>query len=161
MTGKLRLMAAVVAVSAGLAGQSALAQSTVVKAGFLNCNVASGWGFVLGSTHNMNCTYVDNNGTTERYSGHVDKLGVDIGYVSGGVVLWAVVAPTSNLGKGALTGTYVGVTGGATAGVGGSANVLVGGSDKSVSLQPVSFEGSAGLNVAAGLAQIVLEPVAD
>jgi hypothetical protein len=34
---------------------------------------------------------------------------------------------------------------------------LVGGSDKSISLQPLSLEGTEGVNVAAGLAQIVLK----
>ncbi len=61
-----------------------------------------------------------------------------------------------NVAKGALAGEYAGVTASATAGVGVGANVLVGGSSKQVTLQPVSVEGSVGLNVAAGVGQIVL-----
>jgi Protein of unknown function (DUF992) len=34
--------------------------------------------------------------------------------------------------------------------------VLVGGSSNSIALQPVSFEGSTGLNVAAGIAEVSL-----
>ncbi len=56
-----------------------------------------------------------------------------------------------------MAGTYGGVTGGAAVGVGANANVLIGGSDKTVSLQPVSVEGMTGLNVATGVAQIVLK----
>jgi hypothetical protein len=40
--------------------------------------------------------------------------------------------------------------------VGAAASVLVGGSGQTVSLQPVSFEGITGLNVAAGIEQVVL-----
>jgi hypothetical protein len=36
--------------------------------------------------------------------------------------------------------------------------VLLGGSNKQITLQPVSVEGSAGLNVAAGLAGVTLRP---
>ena len=46
------------------------------------------------------------------------------------------------------------MTGGPAVGVG--ANVLVGGSQRTISLQPLSIEGMAGLSVAAGIAQIVL-----
>ena len=43
--------------------------------------------------------------------------------------------------------------------VGLGANVLVGGSQNSIALQPVSVEGQAGVNVAAGLATFKLEYV--
>jgi hypothetical protein len=59
-----------------------------------------------------------------------------------------------------LAGDYGGVTAQANVGVGGAANVLVGGSNKSISLQPLSIEGSTGLNVAAGIASISLRCVA-
>jgi hypothetical protein len=78
--------------------------------------------------------------------------GVDIGYLKGGVLVWAVFAPTTDLKPGALTGDFGGVTAGASAGVGGSANVLIGGSTKSISLQPLSVEGDKGINVATGIA---------
>ena len=44
-------------------------------------------------------------------------------------------------------------------GIGLGANVLVGGLDKSIALQPVSVEGSTGLNVAAGIGSISLKHV--
>jgi hypothetical protein len=160
MTRKLLLAAAAVIVAAGVSGQSAWSEPTSgVKAGSLTCNADGGWGFVFGSSHDLDCTYTDNNGSLERYTGRIDKFGVDIGYRGGGIIAWAVLAPTTNVAKGAMAGTYSGVTGGAAVGVGGSANVLVGGSERTVSLQPVSVEGMTGLNVAAGLAQIVLKAV--
>jgi hypothetical protein len=110
---------------------------------------------VFGSTRDLKCTYSEDS-KVEHYTGHIDKFGVDLGYHAGGVVAWAVVAPTSNLGKGMLAGRYGGVTGGAAVGVGGAANVLVGGSGRTISLQPLSIEGIKGVNVAAGIEQIVL-----
>jgi len=148
-----------------LAGPPAISQApapltvpaTTVKSGFLTCDEASGWGFVVVSTRDLKCTYTSASGTAERYIGHIDKAGVDLGYVAGGIVVWGVLAPTTELGKGALVGTYYGVTGGATIAGGGNANVLVGGSRNSISLQPLSLEGLTGLNVAAGVTQIVLQ----
>jgi hypothetical protein len=157
MTWKVCLAAAALTVAAGLSGPPAWSQqASGVKAGALTCNVESGWGFVFGSTRDLKCTYADNNGKVEHYAGHIDKFGVDIGYHAGGVIVWAVLAPTSDIGKGALAGSYGGVTGGVAVGVGASANVLVGGSQRTISLQPLSIEGMTGLNVAAGIAQIVL-----
>ena len=92
----------------------------------------------------------------EFYAGTINKFGVDIGYTQGGVLVWAVFAPTANLSPGALNGNYVGATGSATVGVGAGANVLVGGSNSTISLQPVSVEGNTGLNVAAGIGSISL-----
>src|SRR5580698_3412306 len=113
MSRKLWLAAAVVgvAVAAALSGQPAWSQSTSgVKAGSLTCNVDSGWGFVFGSTRNLDCTYTNSNGALERYTGHIDKFGVDIGYRAGGVIAWAVIAPTTDVGPGAMAGNYGGVT---------------------------------------------------
>ena len=153
MMWKLGLAAA--AIAAGLSIQPAAAQSGV-KAGVLTCDVASGWGIVFGSTRDLKCVYSDNNGTSERYTGHIDKFGVDLGYHGAGVIAWAVLAPTANVAKGAIAGTYGGVTAGAAVGVGPGGNLLIGGSGNTISLQPLSFEGMTGLNVAAGVAQIVL-----
>jgi hypothetical protein len=71
---------------------------------------------------------------------------------------WAVFSP-GQVGKGALAGTYAGATASAAFAVGLGANVLVGGSQNSIALQPVSVEGQAGVNVAAGLASFKLEYV--
>jgi hypothetical protein len=128
---------------------------TTVSIGTMTCHVSSGWGFVFGSTRDLRCVF-SGNGRTENYTGKISKFGVDIGYQQSGVILWAVLAPTTDLKPGALTGDYGGVTAGAAAGVGGNANVLVGGSTKSISLQPISIEGTKGINLAVGIAAISL-----
>jgi hypothetical protein len=128
-----------------------------VRAGYLTCHVASGWGFVFGSSRTVKCAYTRDKDYTEYYTGSITKFGADIGYLSSAVMLWAVVAPTTNLGEGALAGHYGGATASVALGVGAGANVLVGGFKKSIALQPVSIEGQNGLNVAAGIASLSLK----
>lgn len=136
---------------------AAPAQAAGVKVGVLTCNVESGWGYVLGSSKDIRCNYIPNKGAGEHYSGSISKVGVDIGYTKGGVIIWNVVAPSSDMKPGALEGGYGGVSASATVGVGVGANVLVGGFDKSIALQPISIEGNTGLNVAAGIGALDLK----
>jgi len=128
-----------------------------VKAGLLKCNVGSGWGFVFGSSKDLKCLYSPVEGPVERYHGEIKKYGVDIGYTESGVVIWTVFAPTNDLKPGALKGTYVGASAEVSAGLGLGANVLIGGGN-SIALQPLSVSGQQGLNVAAGIGSISLEP---
>jgi hypothetical protein len=151
------LMGALGTAGALALGTPAHAQSGV-RIGTLSCNVAGGWGFVFGSSKALHCTLTPGPGHPEHYSGTISKFGVDIGYTNGGVLVWGVLAPGPNVGPGALAGDYVGATGSATVGVGAGANVLVGGSNRSISLQPLSIEGNTGLNVAAGIGAITLQP---
>jgi len=128
-----------------------------VNVGSLTCDVASGWGFVFGSSKDLHCTFRQNDRHAVRYTGSISKFGVDLGYTDGGVLAWGVVAPSSDVRPGSLDGDYVGVSASATVGVGAGANVLVGGFDKSIALQPLSVEGNTGLNVAAGVGSISLK----
>jgi hypothetical protein len=129
-----------------------------VKVGVLTCNVQSGWGYIVGSSKDMRCDFVPTAGRGgEHYDGTISKVGVDIGYTGGGVLVWDVIAPASDLRPGALEGGYGGVTAGATVGVGVAAHVLIGGFDKSITLQPVSVEGNTGLDVAAGIGAMNLK----
>lgn len=130
-----------------------------VKVGELTCNVASGFGFIFGSSRDLHCTFRPSGRMREHYVGRINKWGVDIGYTEGGVLVWGVFAPTSDMRPGALQGGYAGATASATIGVGLGANVLIGGLDKSIALQPLSIEGNKGLNVAAGIASISLRYV--
>jgi hypothetical protein len=138
---------------------AAPASADGVKVGTLTCHVASGWGFIFGSSKDLRCVYHPNAGMGEHYVGTVSKFGVDIGYTDSSVIVWGVIAPHSGIAHGALQGGYAGATASATAGVGVGANVLVGGLDRSITLQPVSIEGSTGLNVAAGIGAINLKYV--
>jgi hypothetical protein len=153
------LSAAVVAAAAVAFAAPASAAQGGVKVGTLTCNVASGWGFVFGSSKDVRCNYRPNKTRGEHYEGSIDKFGVDIGYTEGGVMGWAVVAPTSDVKPGALEGHSAGATAGPSVGIGASANALIGGLDKSIALQPLSIEGNTGLNVAAGIGALHLKYV--
>jgi hypothetical protein len=153
-------VAAALAASIGLAAALATpaAAQGGVNVGNLSCNVSSGWGFVFGSSRALNCTFAGGPGRYEYYVGNISKFGMDIGYTQGGVLVWTVIAPTANLGPGALAGSYGGATASATVVVGVGANALIGGSNNTIALQPLSIEGNRGLNVAAGIGAITLTP---
>ncbi len=157
MRHKFLIACATAVLIGGATGFAYPADAAGVKVGVLTCHVASGWGFVFGSSKDIRCTYSPNDGMPERYTGTINKFGVDVGYTQSGVIVWGVIAPTSSLKPGDLAGGYGGATASATVGVGAGANVLVGGFDKSVTLQPISIEGNTGLNVAAGIGAIDLD----
>ena len=128
-----------------------------IKLGILKCDVASGFGFIFGSSKDLKCVYSpDNAGDSQRYTGKIQKFGVDVGYTQAGVLIWAVIAPTNDVDQGALQGKYVGATAEVTLGAGLGANVLVGGGN-SIALQPLSISGQEGLNIAAGIGAVTLE----
>jgi hypothetical protein len=126
--------------------------------GSLTCNVAGGVGFVFGSSRTLNCLFARTDGTAERYEGTIRRFGVDIGFTRDSTIVWVVFAPGS-IAPGALGGEYAGPTAQGTVGVGVGANVLLGGSSNQITLQPVSVEGSVGLNAAAGVAAMSLRKV--
>ena len=138
--------------------QTAEAGKNGANLGSLTCNVAGGTGFVFGSSKGLSCLFARPDGTAERYEGTIKRFGVDIGFTKEAQVVWLVFG-LGNLAPGALAGDYAGPTAQATVGVGLGANVLVGGNNRQISLQPVSVEGSFGLNVAAGLAEVSLKAV--
>jgi hypothetical protein len=128
------------------------------KVGTLTCDISAGIGLIITSKKDVTCMFTPTApGPKEVYVGSITKFGLDVGVTAGGQMIWAVDAPTTRR-FGALAGTYTGATGEATVGAGVGANVLVGGSDRTVSLQPLSVQGQAGLNVAAGVAELRLRP---
>jgi hypothetical protein len=151
LAASLLLMAA-----AGLA-DTAAAQGRV-KAGTLECAIAPGVGFIVGSQREVHCTFVGPDGAPrESYVGAITRFGIDIGVTAGGRMAWAVYAPSAP-GRWALAGDYAGASAEATIGAGLGANVLVGGSNRTIALQPVSVQAQAGLDIAVGVAELTLRP---
>lgn len=154
----MRLRAWIGLAAAAAAGMIATAaQAQVVQVGTLTCDVAPGVGMVVVSRKEVTCTFQNAAGELETYDGAISKLGVDIGVTQGSGIVWAVFAPSGNVVRGALSGSYVGGTAQATVGVGVGANALIGGFRRSISLQPLSLSGQTGLNVAAGVAELQLQ----
>ena len=140
-----------------LAAPVSAQQANQAKAGVLTCRTSASLGLVLGSHQKLACRFApDTGGPPETYYGHINRLGLDLGIRAGGVMVWAVLAPTNGVHHGALAGKYVGGSGSVSVGVGANANVLVGGSHRSIALQPLSVEGQAGINLALGVAGLTL-----
>ena len=139
-----------------LASSSAHAQNGA-KVGSLTCRLSPSIGLIIGSQQRMACRFLPNNSTqAEAYSGVLNRIGLDIGITAGGALVWGVYASTAVPMRGGLAGHYVGASGDIGVGLGVGANVLFGGSNKSVSLQPISVEGSFSLNLALGVAGLTL-----
>ena len=129
-----------------------------VRAGILQCQGGQNVGFVVGSVTSLQCMFQSQGHRPEPYIATVHRFGLDLGVTEQTRFSWAVNAPTSRLGRGELAGNYGGVGANASVGVGGGGNFLVGGPANSYALQPISVQGQTGLNVAAGVADIELEP---
>ncbi len=147
-----------------IAGAMALPTPTLAqhvertKVGTLTCDISGGIGLIITSKKDVRCMFTPSGpGPREVYIGSISKFGLDLGATSGGEMVWAVNAPTTRR-FGALAGHYTGASGEATVGAGVGANVLIGGSDRTVTLQPLSVQGQAGLNLAVGVAELNLRP---
>ena len=98
MSKRFGLTALSAALISGAVALAAPAQAAGVKVGTLTCQVASGWGFIFGSSKDLRCSFSPSRGIPEHYVGTVSKFGVDIGYTSSAVIVWAVFAPTNIFG---------------------------------------------------------------
>ena len=153
---KIFAVAALIALSSPLAAQ----ESSRAQVGMLRCRTSASLGLVVGSHQKLTCRFDPSSGApSEGYSGYINRLGLDLGVVGGGVLSWAVFAPSQSVQRGVLAGKYVGASGEASLGVGVGANALIGGSKRSVALQPLSVEGQIGVNLALGVAGLTLRPI--
>lgn len=129
-----------------------------VQLGVLNCRGGASVGFVVGSVTNLGCVLTGTGRPDQPYVATIRKVGLDLGITEETALSWAVFAPVNYSGPGDISGNYAGAQSSASFGVGVGANVLVGGSQNSIALQPLSLQGSVGLNVAAGLQSLELRP---
>ena len=150
------LIIVIAALLAPLASANALPP---VRAGILQCQGGQNVGFVVGSVTSLECMFQSEGRRPEPYIATVRRYGVDLGITGQTSLAWAVNAPTGQVGRGDLAGNYGGVGANASIGVGFGGNFLVGGPANSYALQPISVQGQTGLNVAAGVADIELQPV--
>ena len=150
---------AIALLALALAAATPASAQSQSQAGMLTCQLKPTIGLIIGSRQRMSCVFtMTNTGRRETYEGRITRLGLDIGISAGGRMVWAVNARSSTrLPPRALTGLYVGASGEIALGVGVGANALVGGNDKSVVLQPLSLEASAGVNLALGVAGLRLQ----
>jgi hypothetical protein len=152
------LSIAIASLVASFASANALPQPQF-RAGVLQCQGGQNVGFVVGSATSLECVFQSEGRRPEPYVATVHRFGLDLGVTDQTRLSWAVNAPTGRVGRGDLAGNYGGVGANASVGVGFGGNFLVGGPQNSYALQPISLQGQTGLNVAAGVANIELEPV--
>ncbi|MDR3484136.1 MAG: DUF992 domain-containing protein [Bradyrhizobium sp.] len=155
----MRLSTLAIATAALVASFASANALPAVRAGVLQCQGGQNVGFVVGSVSNLECVFQSEGRRPEPYIATVHRFGVDLGFTDQTEFSWAVDAPTDRLGRGELAGNYSGVGANASVGVGFGGNFLVGGAENAYALQPISLQGQTGLNVAAGVAGIELEPV--
>lgn len=138
-----------------LAAAAIAASTTALPA---SAEVEGGIGLLIGSSKNMQCTFSSADGSSEAYTGTINKLGLDVGITGKSFIKWVVFTPAgSEIGKFALAGKYAGVSTGLSLGIGLGANALVGGQEKNIGLQPLSIEGQTGINVALAVSQLSLQ----
>jgi len=142
------LSIAIVALMAPIASASA---QPAERAGILQCHGGQNVGFVVGSVTSLECVFQSEGNRPEPYLATVRRIGLDLGFTGQTQFSWVVNAPGGRLGYGGLGGSYGGVGANASVGLGGGGNYA---------LQPISVQGQTGLNVAAGIAGLDLQPVA-
>jgi hypothetical protein len=135
-------------------GIPALAHADV-RVGTLSCHQQPGWGYFIGSSRHVTCQF-ESAGAVSYYNGRMTEAGVDVGYHGDAQMVWAVFAPTSHVGPGALAGQYGGATAGGAVGLGVAASGLLGSSENTFHLQPFSVTGKTGLHVTAGIPGMTL-----
>ena len=159
MTKKLyaSLGAAVAIGTVALLATPSFAAGERIEVGVLECHVASGSNFLVGSTKRLACRFLPSGGgTVELYRGEITRVGLDLGRTRDTEIRWTVLAPKTGVRAGALAGRYGGVSAEASAGAGVGANALVGGLERSIALNPLSVQTQEGLNIAAGVAGLKL-----
>jgi len=147
----------------GLTAVSTKAQAQTpaswTQVGMLSCKLNPSIGFIIFGHQSMECRFTQDRFPPQAYEGALNTVGIDLGVSAGGVLGWAVLAPTAGPPPGALAGEYVGATGEVGLGLGAGVNVLMGGSGRSFALQPVSLQGSVAVNVTLGLSGLQLRAV--
>lgn len=145
-------MAFVMAASAAAAGKPA------IQAGLLTCDVSAGVGLIFSEKQTMSCTFKPvGGGPTDHYRGKIEEVGIALGATAKGLMIWSVVSAAHGVPSGALAGRYTGLSANASLGLGLGENVLAGGSNRAFMLQPTSYEGQVGLNIATGVTHVTLE----
>jgi Protein of unknown function (DUF992) len=144
------------AVTVGLTASAASADP--LQAGVLECNVAPGFGVILGSSKDISCVFHRARGRVEYYAGRINRVGVDLGVTGPGQLSWAVLAPSPRLPRHALAGSYSGA-GAEVAVVGGAEGDSLVGETNAVTLVPISGT-SSGLSLSGGIGVLNLQPAA-
>jgi hypothetical protein len=152
-----RTLAFAVLIAAAAAMSTGARAGDAIRFGVLTCDISAGVGLIFTEKQEMGCTFTpDNGGAVDVYSGTIQEFGLELGETNGAELTWLVFSLQNGVPKGALAGTYVGLSANASVGAGIGANSLNGGLERSIVLQPYSVQTQTGVNLAAGVAKVVL-----
>ena len=136
---------------------NAQAPSLWKQVGMLRCILNPSVNSVVTGHQSMECRFSPNTADPPKtYDGAINMVGLNIDIAAGGVLSWAVFAPTTGTPVGALAGEYVGASGDIGIIPGVATNILIGGSGRTFALQPVSQGGSDAVKVALGISVLKL-----
>lgn len=160
------LSAAIVAAGmillAGLPVNVAHAQNpdATIRTGTLTCEGQPDLGLIVGSIEKLTCKYTPTAGSpVTAYAGTIGRIGLDLGIRGPSVLIWGVLATSTQIPGEALLGEFFGVAADASLGFGAGAQILVGGTAQSLVLQPLSVQGQIGINIAVSVASLTLRPL--
>lgn len=137
-------------------------QAGLLEVGVLECNISPGVGFVITSNRALSCSFRPHRRhlPVENYTGTIQHFGLDIGATGPGKLIWTVISTGGPIKQHyPLAGVFTGAVSSFAIGGGIGANALIGGNARSFTLQPVSLTAQSGLNLAAGVGTLTLEPV--
>ena len=123
--------------------------------GVLTCKLKDVHNDIVYTSEAFACEFKPKSGDAQEYTGEIKSLGVDLSVTKDMTLVWAVLAPTAELGLAGGAG-YVGGSADVALGAGAGANVLVGGGHNSVTLQPLSASGIIGSGVSVGIEEFEL-----
>jgi len=150
-----------VVLTVGLLLAGAAQAQDSAKIGTLECFVAEGSGFLVGSSKDISCTlYGTDDEPLENYIGELKKYGVDIGFTRETLLVWSVFVPhNSSYQPGSLAGNFAGASASASVAVGLGASVLIGGLSENFALQPIKLNRQKGVNIAVGITRMELRSI--
>jgi hypothetical protein len=131
-----------------------------IRTGTLTCEGQPDLGLIVGSIEKLTCKYTPTEGApVTQYAGTIGRIGLDLGIRGPSVLIWGVLASSTQIPGDALLGEFVGVAADASLGFGAGAQILVGGTAQSLVLQPLSVQGQMGINIAVSVAALTLKPL--
>lgn len=111
MSDRYSFLASLALIAMLAAPASAQAPGSWTQTGMLSCKLNPSIGFIIAGHQSMECRFTPNGpNPPQAYEGALNMVGLNIGITAGGVLGWAVLAPTAGIPAGALAGEYVGAS---------------------------------------------------
>lgn len=156
MTGTIKLfVATLVAMTFTISAGAAQPAKSVANAGTLTCVVSPVTKGPFGVERELSCNFDRTLGANAKFKGIVKRLGGKTAGTGKIVLVWSVLAPSTDVALEKLAGRYVGTLGATPAGK-ARAEGLVGGENRAIRLQPLTAAPNVGANSAVSVLELEL-----